>query len=250
MFALSGLGVRLGPEWVIGFARNGRSIRPEYALRLDEHASERELRALSPGLYGAAWELARRGILRPGVKEYGGQVEPQGCGGAGFTVTLRGREWLREAVPYDYVPTEPGRFAKILANFVPRFGPGFAERSQEAIRCYGALAYVACCAMCGAAAESILLAVAIAATGNAEKVLTSYESAGGRGRVENLVVGKRPKAVQDEFRADLNLLKYWRDAAAHGQKSGITESEAYTSLALLLRFAQFVNDRWDELTAG
>ena len=31
MFALSGLGVRLGPEWVIGFARNGCSIRPEYA---------------------------------------------------------------------------------------------------------------------------------------------------------------------------------------------------------------------------
>ena len=37
---MSGLGVRLGPEWVIGFARNGCSIRPEYALlvkkRLDD----------------------------------------------------------------------------------------------------------------------------------------------------------------------------------------------------------------------
>ena len=28
---MSGLGVRLGPEWVVGFARNGCSIRPEYA---------------------------------------------------------------------------------------------------------------------------------------------------------------------------------------------------------------------------
>ena len=33
VFALPGLGVRLRPESVIGFARNGRSIRPEYAVR-------------------------------------------------------------------------------------------------------------------------------------------------------------------------------------------------------------------------
>jgi hypothetical protein len=43
------------------------------------------------------------------------------------------------------------------------------------------------------------------------------------------------------------LLKDWRDEAAHGKPSGITDNEAYTSLAMLLRFAQFVNDNWNTL---
>ena len=55
--------------------------------------------------------------------------------------------------------------------------------------------------------------------------------------------------VQDEFRSQAGLLKYWHDAAAYGRRAGITDNEAYTSLALLLRFAQFVNDRWDGLAA-
>jgi hypothetical protein len=42
--------------------------------------------------------------------------------------------------------------------------------------------------MAGAAAESILLAVAIAKTGDETKVLKDYESAGGRGRVTKLVL--------------------------------------------------------------
>src|SRR5437879_1783839 len=35
----------------------------------------------------AAWELCRRGILRPGVSEYNAQVTAQGSGGSGFSVT-------------------------------------------------------------------------------------------------------------------------------------------------------------------
>ena len=35
---------------------------------------------------------------------------------------------------------------------------------------------------------------------------------------------------------------------AHVRKSGIGENEACTSLALLPRFAQFANERWQELT--
>jgi hypothetical protein len=217
-------------------------------LHLSDRDAEQLLYTDSPPFYAAAWELCRRGILRPGIVRLGVQTTDDGNGGNGYTLTPRGREWVKAAASYDYVPTEPGRFARILAGFAPRFGPGFAERSQEAVQCYGALAYVACCAMCGAAAESILLAVAIAAVGDSTKVLSMYEATGGRGRVENLVIGKKPKPLQDEFRAALNLLKYWRDAAAHGRKSGIGENEAYTSLALLLRFAQFANERWQELT--
>lgn len=213
---------------------------------LSFQAAETDMPAVSPPFYAAAWELCRRGILRPGLKRYREQVTEDGSGGNGYSILLSGREWLEQTGQYDYVPIEPGRFARLLDAFTPRFGLGFRERAQEAIRCYGANAYLACSAMCGAAAESIVLAVAIAKEGDEERVLRMYESSGGRGRVENLILGQQPAIIQTEFRSSMNLLKYWRDSAAHGRLFGITDNEAYTSLALLLRFAQFANDRWGD----
>src|SRR3954468_8847698 len=49
------------------------------------------------------------------------------------------------------------------------------------------------------------------------------------------------------LRAYTELLKYWRDESAHGMASKINDEHAYTSLAMLLRFAQFSNDNWQEL---
>ncbi len=200
---------------------------------------------IAPAFYAAAWELCRRGVLRPGVMDWRGQ-ETEYVNG--YTVTPAGKKWLAEAGQYDYVPIEPGRFSKLLDSFSARFGAGFQERSQEAIRCYGTNAYLGCCAMCGAAAESILLAVAIAKDGDQDKIEKMYLASGGRGRIEKLILGSQPDAVQNECRGYLSLLKYWRDLTAHGKASGITDGEAYTSLAFLLRFARFVNDRWNELT--
>jgi hypothetical protein len=54
--------------------------------------------------------------------------------------------------------------------------------------------------------------------------------------------------LRNEYAGYTTLLKYWRDLAAHGRASGLKDNEAYTSLALLLRFAIFVNERWTELT--
>lgn len=215
---------------------------------VSHHDTGRFLPTISPSFYAAAWELCRKGILRPGIKRHGEQVTDDGSGGNGYSITPLGREWLKKAGQYDYVPVDPGRFARLLDNFSPRFGSGFQERCQEALRCYNAQAYVACCAMCGAAAESIVLSIAVKKTGDEGEILKTYSSAGGRGRIENLIIGKKDKSIQDEFRGYLILLKYWRDIAAHGRVSEIKDPEAYTSLALLLRFAQFANDRWDELT--
>ena len=64
-----------------------------------------------------------------------------------------------------------------------------------------------------------------------------------------MVVGTLTEALRREFLGFTTLIKYWRDEAAHGKASQIGDNEAYTSLALLLRFAQFVNDHWSELTS-
>jgi hypothetical protein len=198
-------------------------------------------------MYGAAWELCRRGILRPGINAYGAQATDAGGSGEGYSITPFGRQWLAEADKDDFVPTEPERFAQMFVPHRERLGAAFYERSQEAVRCYGAHAYLACCAMCGAAAESILLATAIAKSDEAT-VLAAYQSSGGRRKVENMIVGKATKELSQEYLSYTVLLKYWRDQAAHGKPSRIGDAEAYTSLGMLLRFAIYTAERWQELT--
>lgn len=210
---------------------------------------ENKLRELCPVFYAAAWDLCRRGIVRPGINEYGAQATDAGNAGNGYSITPFGKKWLEESDQDDFIPTEPGRFAEMLTPYRENFGPGFYERAQEAIRCYGAHAYLACCAMCGASAESIILATAIAKD-KEENVLKIYSSASGRSRIENLLIGKVRKQIQNEYKGYTSLLKYWRDEAAHGQASEIKDNEAYTSLSLLLRFASFVSDNWEELISN
>jgi len=211
----------------------------------DLHDNRRAYQQIAPAFYDAAWELCRRGVLRPGVMSFGGQETGQIDG---YSLTPTGAKWIKEAAQYDSLPIEPGRFSKLLDSFTPRFGASFQERSQESIRCYGAFAYLGCCAMCGAAAESILLGVAIAKDGDQEKIEEAYLASGGRDEIEKMILGPLPENVQNECRGYLGLMKYWGDVTPHGKASRITEGEAYTSLMLLLRFAQFANDRWDELT--
>jgi hypothetical protein len=211
--------------------------------------AEQKLHELMHHFYAAAWELCRRGIIRPGINRYQAQATDSGNAGDGYSITPFGKQWLEESGRDDFVPTEPGRFAEMLKTYREKYGPGFYERAQQAIRCYGAHAYLACCAMCGAAAESIILATAIAKD-NEENILKIYRTAGGRSRIENLLIGKASKQIQNEYKGYASLLKYWRDEAAHGQISGIKDNEAYTSLSLLLRLATFVNANWLELTSG
>jgi hypothetical protein len=110
--------------------------------------------------------------------------------------------------------------------------------------------YLAACVLAGAAAESILLAVAIAKSGGDEaKVLAQYKTGSGRSRVLSAVVGNVTPGIASQFQNASQVLHHWRDEAAHGTASTITEVEAHTSLSQLLRLAQFTSDHWGKLTA-
>lgn len=194
-------------------------------------------------IHEAAWDLVGRGILRPSAEAGGAAFT-----GTHFALTAYGRRWLDSASGFEVFPTEYGRFGRLLASHAPHFGPGFHARGQEAVRCYQAHTYLACCAMCGAAAEAIVLALAVAKSGDESRVLREYNGAGGRSKVERLLMAQQNALVQRELPNYLDLLKYWRDSAAHGLEAPIAEGEAFTSLLLLLRFAQFAADRWTEIT--
>jgi hypothetical protein len=73
-------------------------------------------------------------------------------------------------------------------------------------------------------------------------------SSNGRSRIEKILLGQARGRLKQEVQGFLILLKYWRDQAGHGAKANITDNEAYTSLALLLRFATYVDEWWGELT--
>ena len=201
----------------------------------------------------AAWDLCRRGVIRPGVMGLGLQSTPEGAAGAGYSLTPYGEKWIREspdAHKYDFIPTEVGRHGERIQQWAARFGEGFKQRANDAIKCYQAQAFFAACAMCGAAAESILLAIAVAKAGDASGVLEQYLSSGGRRRTLDLVVQGLDAQWRRQMDHFMFLLSYWRDASSHGAATNITEEESFTSWALLIQFAHVSFDNWVLLTVG
>jgi hypothetical protein len=198
--------------------------------------------------YDSAWELARISVLRPGCfaprgEALGGQL----FSGDGFSITRFGREWLKDAATRPI--RDPSRLADVLQGLAPRFGAGYAQRATEAAATYRTSNYLATCVMSGAAAESILLAVAIAREKDEAKVLAKYKAAGGRSRVTQTITSHLSPGLFAQFAAGLRVLHYWRDDAGHGTSTAISETEAHASLTQLLRLAQFASEHWAELTS-
>jgi hypothetical protein len=62
-----------------------------------------------------------------------------------------------------------------------------------------------------------------------------------------MVLGQAHEALQNRIASLTGLIGYWRDDAAHGQATRLSDVEAFTALAMLLRLAALVNDHWAEL---
>ena len=160
-----------------------------------------EVREVLHAVWPAAWDLSRRGILRPGINAFGAQSLSDGLGN-GYSITPFGEERLR-ADRTDFLPTEHGRFGQMLAPYREKFGDAFHERGQEAMRCYSANAFLACCVLCGAAAEAVLLTAAAKKIGE-EEALKEYRGATGRSKIENRLFGQ--SKLRDDARSYLQLL--------------------------------------------
>lgn len=198
--------------------------------------------------YDAAAELSRRGILRLGEKIPMAQGAPRYTLSDGYSITAAGYDWLSRTAT-RYIPVAPSRYLDCLENPGRVLGPGFLQRAGEAAGCHAHENHLACCAMCGAAAESALLAIANAKTDAPERVQREYKKRDGRRNVTKLIFGSTPTSVlENQFESAFSLLTYWRDEAAHGGPSTITHVEAYDALDRLLRLGFFVWDNWQALT--
>jgi hypothetical protein len=226
------------------YARRGAE---EAALRkrVPQFEMEPAITELSPIFYEAAWELCRRGIVRPGIRMAGAQAVEEG----GYSLTVAGRAALEDLDPTTILIAQPGSLAAALTGYRARFGDGFHQRAQEAIRCRDAEAWLACCAMAGAGAESVLLALAIEKEGDEGKVLKAYSQAGGRQKVLNLIVGQANAARRDTLTAFTGIISMWRDEAAHGRATALGTANADEALRQLLQMCQWVDREWANLTA-
>jgi hypothetical protein len=192
----------------------------------------------------AAWELVRRGVLRPGAEKY----PSVGANEFEFSLTIQGRKWLESAEDGDVLLLQPGALARTLAEYASLYGAGYLQRANEALKCRNAGAYLACCAMCGAAAESIILALGIAKTGDEAAVLKTYNSRSGRSSIVRTLTGQAVDPVRMRFVTYTEILSYWRDDASHGVESVLGDAHAEEALSRLLRLAQFAGNHWTDLT--
>lgn len=196
----------------------------------------------------ALFQLVRRGILKPGER-FGSNfyITNVNSLSEGFTVTGYGNKWLINNQNH-LLPASHGRLETIYSKFQPLFGSEYFRRAKEAVSCYFSGNYLACCVMSGAATESILLAVAFVKT-NKNEALKIYKTGSGRSRLENYVFGQTSNYIKDRYKRYTDLINYWRDESGHGAESEIDVHEAYIALLSLLRYAEFMQDHWDEIRA-
>jgi len=201
---------------------------------LSHQDNQSTIHSLSPLFMDACWELCRRGILRPFPATTSGQGTSQG---AGFSLTGFGEQWLKESAIDSFVPTEPDRFAIMLDPYTSLFGEGFQERAQEAVRCYKAHAFLACCVMAGAAAETILIKVSdkLGITRGKYEQIT---------KIRQKIISESDKGIKEPLIAYSDIVKIWRDEGMHHEAWETRGEKAYISLAMLLLLARFAKEKW------
>jgi hypothetical protein len=91
--------------------------------------------------------------------------------------------------------------------------------------------------MAGAACETILLAIAIERTKDENQVVTMYRVRDGRRTLTNSITANLKPYLKQAIETATSLLSYWRDSAAHGHATEISEFAAHDALSRLLRFA-------------
>jgi hypothetical protein len=207
------------------------------------NASDLEQERFIP-FYDAAWELCRTGVLRPGEFAPRGMSHPKMFGDQ-YVITPFGRKWLQSAKDRPFI--DSSRLALLLDTFSDRFGDGYAQRAKEAVTTYRTTNWLAACVMAGAAAESILIALAVNKSGDEEKILAIYNGPAGRKRTTKLLLEGVRASLQQQLEDALFVLHYWRDNASHGVATEITEIQAHASLMQLLRLAQFADKNWGSL---
>ena len=105
--------------------------------------------------YDAAWELSRRGVLRPAAaipfgQEAAGQMGVRSNAapffGDGYSLTAWGRKWVKlAAAERAMMPSSSSRITEVLHQFKHLYGQGYAQRAAEAVADWQTGNYLSAC---------------------------------------------------------------------------------------------------------
>ncbi|MCT4552926.1 MAG: hypothetical protein N4A44_04625 [Alphaproteobacteria bacterium] len=209
----------------------------------------RELKFLYPQFLDALWLLTNKGILRPNetsiVSSY--QSVNSNTLNHGYSLTSMGKKWFENKDDILFITTS--KFSKIFGEFKELFGNAFYQRSLEAINTYEQNFYTASCVMTGSASEAILLAIASKKTKTEKlnRAIEIYSNTGKLKEIRDCTLGRTDKNIQDMYEALSFYIKKFRDNAAHGEETIISESEAYLSILNLYKLSSLIKDNWDNI---
>ena len=198
--------------------------------------------------YDAAWELCRRGVLRPGNIASMAQGDQGPTTSDKYSLTEFGFAWLAASEREGWIPFS--QQVDLLRPIADRIGASFLPRAAEAIGCYQAGLYMAACAMAGAASEAVLLDLAMAIGPDRDEVLRLYLGSQGRREVLRIVDGRARGYVRGTIKLLAQDLGFWRDGAAHGEEARWGEVQAGHAIQQLIRLAQIIDGNWRDLTAA
>lgn len=210
----------------------------------DSRKHEGLIRDFYPFFEEAGWVLCQRGVLRPGVSQSNGQAVNNG----GYSLTEAGKKKLGELDPSDLLLFQSGSLITTFEGFAQRFGEGFVQRSTEAVRCRDTSLWLASCVMCGAAAEAVLLGIAVEKTQDEKRVFQLYRATGGRQKILDLIAGNAKQYLRDTLSTFSGIIGVWRDQAGHGAATHISQANSDEALRQLLHMCQWVDKEWDNLT--
>jgi hypothetical protein len=218
----------------------------EAAQATGEHITiELDLPTNTQPFVSATWSLVRQGILSPTLARTGSSKLK--LHDSQFAFTAFGIRWLEAEGSEEVLPSEHGRFAAHLDLHRARFGDVFFQRAHEALGCYHAALFLACCVMAGAAAEAIVIRLAIAKTGDEDRIRKLYWKRTGREELRRILEEQTSSDVRTSLTLYFDLLKHWRDPAAHASSRSYGEESAFLALITLLRFAQFGERSWQAI---
>jgi hypothetical protein len=197
--------------------------------------------------FAAAWDLVRHGILAPvPAPRPDFQIDYHDD----FLVTARGVKWLADSGDEVVLPLELQRFADALKRHSSHFGRTYLQRALEALNCYHAHCYYATCVMAGAAAEAVLIALAVEKKGERTWVEKRMRGTGGRQELHKALRPEGGAEGQRRVETLIDLVSYYRDDAAHTLGDPITDEGAQLTLLLLLNVAAYADQHWAYLTAA
>ena len=119
-----------------------------------------------------------------------------------------------------YIPTDPGRVASLLTSRHDLLAPFMSMRANDAAPVIRSPVLHACCAMIGAAAESIVLAAGVQKLTEPAALKLYHGTHGRKSLQRKRYFANCPEYVAKEFRLHAGLIDlFWRDQSSHASPS-------------------------------